>query len=285
MERLYSSSFKSLTISIYLFNNISNFYINSGNLGLSSLFNVTPTIFLALAVIPFHFLTILFYYLMPSEVQEGKWKRLKQWITKLMKKLFIMLTFGWYIRYIFETNQYVLISCVYEVFMFNTFDSAHIISLWFAILLWFSWWILIIFVLWLSLSSYEVSEKVHCKLGEVFSGVKMNKKCKFYVSVLLIRRALYVVLLITLNSIQSWLLISILSIIQLWYLVFIIFLRPFANKKDNIIEISNEIFFWALLSSLIFLNTESDWNPAITDIYMWTIALNSMFIFSIMMSK
>ena len=83
----------------------------------SSLFNITPTIILALAVIPIHLLTTLFYYLMPSEAQEGKWKRLKQWITKLMKKLFIMFTFNWYIRYILETNQYVLISCVYEAFV------------------------------------------------------------------------------------------------------------------------------------------------------------------------
>ena len=144
---------------------------------------------------------------------------------------------------------------------------------------------LVLFVFWLSFSSYKIYEEKHSKLEEIFNGLKMQKSSKLYVSTLLIRRALFVVLLITLTSIQSWLLISILSLFQFWYLVYIIILRPFKSIKDNIIEISNELYFSILLSSLTFLNSETDWNSSITNIYMWVIGSNGFIIFFVITGK
>ena len=113
----------------------------------------------------------------------------------------------------------------------------------------------------------------------------MHKWRKSYVLVLLMRRAIFVILLITLQSIQSWILIVILSILEIWYLIYIVILRPFKEKKDNIIEITNEIFFSVLLSSLIFLNSENDWNSILIDIYIWIIMSNTLTVFIIIICK
>ena len=113
----------------------------------------------------------------------------------------------------------------------------------------------------------------------------MKKKSKLYVPVLLMRRAIFVILLITLQCIKSSILIGLLSILEIWYLIYIIILRPFEEKKNNIIEIINEIFFSVLLSSLLYLKSESDWNSKITDIYMWIIMSNTLIIFIIIISK
>ena len=217
----------------------------------SSIFNISTIIILILIMIPFHLLVILFYKLMFTGEPKGKWKWIKIWTRKLINKLFFILTFGWYIRFILETNQYVLISSIYEIYRFNVSDYKRIISFSFAIFMLYLCFGGFIFASWISLSSYDVSKENHSKLGEIFSGLKMQKKWKFYISVLLFRRAIFVVLLIVLSSVQSWILISMLSLIELGYLIFIIIIRPFKSQKDNVIEITNELFFLVLLSSLI----------------------------------
>ena len=251
----------------------------------SSIYNISPTIILALLMIPIHLLILLLYRLIPTEAAEGRWKFAKTKSIKIVKNLFVILTFGWYIRYIFQTNQYVLISWINEMYSFTILDSKRIISLLFSILVSWLCLCLIICVLSLSLSSYEVIKNKHNKVGEIFSGVKMVRKSKIYVSVLLIRRAIFAILLITLQFIQSWILVTMLGVLQIWYLIYIIILRPFEEKWNNIIEIVNEIFFSILLNSLIFLNTESAWSSTVTDIYMWLIMSNTITIFIVIVCK
>ena len=251
----------------------------------SSIYNIYPVVILALLIIPIHFLILFLYILMPTEAPEGRWKFIKRVSIKLVNRLFAILTFGWYIRYILETNQYVLISWINEVYSFTISDSQRTISLLFSILVSWLCLCLIICVSLLSLSSYEVIKNKHNKVGEIFNGVKMMKRNKLYVPILLMRRAICVILLITLQSIQSWILIAILSIFQIWYLIYIVILRPFEEKRNNIIEIVNEIFFCILLISLIFLNSESVWNSTLIEIYMWIIISNTLAFFIIVICK
>ena len=233
----------------------------------SSLFNISPTIILALMIVPLHLLVAIFYKLMPKDEPKGRWKWVKRYAEKVIKKIFLILTFGWYIRYIFETNQYILISCINEIYHINITKLSSIISFAFAILTIWACFGLILWVFLLSLSSYEISKDTHSYLGEIYNGVKTKKKNKLYVSIMLIRRALFIALLFTLAFIQSWLMITILSVIQFWYLTYIILIRPFESKKYNMIEIINETFFLFFLCSLIFLNSKENWNSQITNIY------------------
>ena len=66
-------------------------------------------------------------------------------------------------------------------------------------------------------------------------------------------------------------LVGILSIIQFCYVIWIIVLRPFSETKGNIIEIINELFFIVLLGSLVYLNSEENWNATNTSIYQYSL--------------
>ena len=222
---------------------------------------------------------------MPTKAPEGRWKFMKRMSVKFVNKLFIILTFDLYIRYIFETNQYVLISWINEMFSFITSEPKRIVSRLFSIFVFWMCLCLIICVSLLSISSYEVTKNKHNRFGEIFSGIKMVKKSKLYVSILLMRRAIFVILLITLQSIQSWILVTILGVLQIWYLICIIIVRPFEEKNSNIIEIVNEIFTTVLLNSLIFLNSEGAWNSTLTEVYMWIIISNTLLILFIIICK
>ena len=193
-----------------------------------------------------------------------------------MKKIVIIFTYGYYIRFILETNQFLLLSSMNEVYTMNTSDSVNILSLLFAWFVLSSWIFLIAIVTYLSLSSYEVSQKDHSKIEEIFTGLKMQKKTKFYSSFLIMRRTVLVILLISLSSMNSRLMISILWFIQLAYLIYIATSSPFLETKWNIIEWVNEVFFIFLLSYLLLTNDESDWTNSITSAYTWTVATNSI---------
>ena len=176
-----------------------NFSLNDKTLELlsvnsfSSLFNFFPIFILVIIMILLHLLVLILYKLMPIDDSE-EWKWNWMLLVKLINKLFAIMTYGWYIRYIFQTNQYILISWIYEIYHFNVSDIKRIASLCFAILILCLCIVLIIFALWLSLSSYEVLKDNHNKIGEIFRGIKMQKISKLYVTILFIRRVVFIAL-------------------------------------------------------------------------------------------
>ena len=137
----------------------------------------------------------------------------------------------------------------------------------------------------LSISSYKLIEGNHNKLGEIFTGLKTQNKFRIYTPILMTRRMIYVLILISIISISSKIVIGILSAIQIGYEVYILYLRPFSRVKDNIIEILLETYFLVLLFGLIFLNASSDWSSFIISAYMWIIASSNMVVLLITLSK
>ena len=251
----------------------------------STIYNLLPMFILIWLIGIFHSITFIIVRIFSRRSEDRK----QSWMLWIIKwsfgKLFMFLTFSWYIRYILEMNQYMLISSINEIFNFDTSTSLRIISVCFAFLILSFWLSLIVLTSKLTFSAYESIEGGHNKIGEFFNGVKMEKKSKLYVVVLLIRRFVYVFLLISLVSIQSWILISVLSILQFGYALFIIILRPFKEIRCNLIEILNELYFIVLLSALIFLNKKEDWNNTITTIYMGILSSNTLMAFVILFSK
>ena len=242
----------------------------------SSIYNIS-TFFASLILFAiFHLSVKLLSNLFNKCEPKGIWKGFISTIKLILKKIVIIFTYGYYIRFILETNQFLLLSSMNEVYTMNTSDSVNILSLLFAWFVLSSWIFLIAIVTYLSLSSYEVSQKDHSKIEEIFTGLKMQKKTKFYSSFLIMRRTVLVILLISLSSMNSRLMISILWFIQLAYLIYIATSSPFLETKWNIIEWVNEVFFIFLLSYLLLTNDESDWTNSITSAYTWTVATNSI---------
>ena len=237
----------------------------------SSVYNIAPFIATLLIVIVLHLLVIIFMKLFTVCSADWVW----YWLVKIMKwiteKLYNILTFGYYIRAALEINQYLLICSVYETYLFDTSQSFRIVSLAFAMLVLIGWILIEVFAFCLSTSSYAIDEDKHNKLGELFSGLKMDKRFKFYVVILVFRRSIFVVLLLTWVSVASRLLIGVLTFLQLIYLSYVCYLRPFKKLKDNLIEIMNETYFMLLLSALIYFNTKSNWSSIAITIYMWVI--------------
>ena len=209
-------------------------------------------------------------------------RKVSEWI---IDKCLAIMTYGYYIRFVMQMNQFLLVASIYEIYNLKLSNVFNFISFIFALLvllfcLCYTW-----VVLYLSLSSYKMTEEGRNKIGEFFMGIKMEKKYKFFVTVLILRRTFFIVLIIYLMSISSRFLVVILSSIQLAYLLYVIFIRPYIQVKGNMIEIINEIYFLLLLSYLLFWNRESEWTPLLTSIYCYLITSNSIVNFIIIMSK
>ena len=251
----------------------------------SSIYNITPFIVSMLAMLAVNLVVLVLSKLLSKCRTDWKWGwpiKFMKWVTE---KLFNFLTFGYYIRAVLEMNQFLLICSVYEVYSFNVSQLFRVISLGFALLTIASWVITSSFMFYLSASLYSIDESKHNKLGEFFNGLKMQRRFKLHAFLLMLRRTVFVILLLTWDSVASRLLIGILAFLQLIYLAYVCFMRPFWQFKDNLIEIINEIYFLWLLSALIYLNVESYWSSTSTSIYMWSVCSNSMVVFVITMSR
>ena len=251
----------------------------------SSVYNTAPFFVSLLVVIVCHLVVIVFMKLLAK--CKTDWKL--GWIVKLMvwiaDKIYKLLSFSYYIRVALEINQYLLICSVYEIYSFNTSQPFRVASLAFAILILILWISTLALAIYLSMSAYTVNEGKHNKLGEFFNGLKILRKFKFYTCMLILRRTIFIVLLVTWISLASRLLIGLLVLLQLVYLAYVCYLRPFRELKDNLNEIMNEVYFLLLLSSLVYLNEESYWSSTVTSIYMWIVCSNSMAVLFILIGK
>ena len=138
---------------------------------------------------------------------------------------------------------------------------------------------------YLTFSSYSLNENEHNKLEEFFRGLQFDEKHKFYTTVLLLRRLIFIVLLIIWVSISSRALIVILSLIQVGYVIYLSYIRPYKDLKGNLIEILNEFYFWFLIVYLIAINAESEWSILKESIYMYVLVSNTLVIFMIVLGK
>ena len=145
--------------------------------------------------------------------------------------------------------------------------------------------IIILFAIFQNKVSEEESPEKRSKFAHLFNGVSPNKKSRLYIAILQIRRAVFVILLITVGPVSSTLIISILVGLQVIYLSILIIIRPFELVKCNIIEVLNEMYFFTMLASLLKFNSIEGWEGTPTTIYAWFISSNSIFGFTIILSK
>ena len=205
-------------------------------------------------MILFHLCIVALSKIFSKWRQRGNQSWFPKWINWIIDKLFKIMTFRFYIRSVLQSNQYLLISSINEIYCFDTSKPLKILSLIFAFGVISFCLLLIAFPIYLILSSYKAVENTHNKLEEFFTELKDDKKYKICTWFLLIRRIVLLWLLLTLNSITSRLLIGLCAIVlvlNVWYLTIF---RPFEKSRVNVIEIINEIYFLLLMSSLIFLN-------------------------------
>ena len=213
--------------------------------------------------------------------ENGRYAKLIRYIKRVLNKIFEILTFGYYIRSMLEINQFALISSINEIYLFNTSQRYRVVSLVFAFIVLIGCILLIVFVLFLSLINKRQDKEKLNQSEEFFSGLKVLKKSRLYVWILMWRRVVYVLLLITLVSTSSIAIIITLASLQVFYTACIIYLRPYSEFKSNMIEILNEITFFVWISWLIYFNTSSRWSSGPTSAYIWLIVSNNIISFTI----
>ena len=249
----------------------------------STIANTSPILMFLFLICLIHIWICLFRcFLLKFKDNDNWFVKFIIWITN---KVFNLLTFSFYIRNVLEISQFVFISTTNEIFEHNTSSTDRLISFIFTIfvvVLYVSLWVFIQFLIF---SDYRLSENEHNKLGEFFSGLKSNKKSRFYLTLLLLRRFAFIALIITLASIPSRGLIGILLFIQLLYAGYIAYLRPYTEVKSNIIEIINELYFTLLIWIFLVFNEKDDWSSLKTDIWMWLLTSNTLISFLIIFSK
>ena len=189
----------------------------------------------------------------------------------------ILFTFALYIRVILQTNQFILISWVSEIYQFNFYGTKRIISIIIALFVFIAWIAIIAITIILTWSNdayklYESPDE-RSKFEQLFSEVSLNKKSRIFVWLLQIRRAVFVILLITIGPEFSIIAISILVGLQLIYFILLVVIRPYKEVNCNAIEIINELYFLVILASLLKYNNAADWEGTPTTAYIWWIKI------------
>ena len=186
----------------------------------SSVYNTYSFVNMLFSLIPAN-LTIYILYMLFNRIKVcGRWPKLNKLFKWIILKLFNFFTFGYYLRFFLEMNQYFLTSSLYEIYSFNTHEDLLIISLVYSFLLFLVCLFLIILTVYLSLSSYQLNEDRHNKLGEFFEELKIQKKFRFYSASILLRKLLFIVLLVNWVSLDSQILIGLLTFFQVIFLIY-----------------------------------------------------------------
>ena len=232
--------------------------------------------------------SLLIYYIRKlaykcRESQRCSWgAKTQYWIVDKLYKLMVL---GYFIRTGLQMSQFILISSFNEIYQWDTTDFYRLISFLFSMSMVLIFLLVVILVLYLTFSKYRLDEKEHNLLKEFFRGVQQNKRHRFYVSLLLLRRFWFVILLITWLFISSRVLTIVLSLIQFLYILSLSYLRPYEETKGNLIEIMNEIYFGFLVIFLAIVNTEDEWNSIKTKTYMWVLVSNTLVVLVIVLGR
>jgi ABC-type cobalt transport system substrate-binding protein len=105
-----------------------------------------------------------------------------------------------------------------------------------------------------------VDELEESRISEFYSGLKPFRWARTFNHVSVVRRLILSTLLIFLYDEGKVLKISLITGVQAAFVVYLIALRPFSKRKDNILEMITEIGFLIISASLIYFNKESKWD-------------------------
>ena len=250
-----------------------------------SIYNINEMLTWVLLIILLH-IFMYFVLIWVRRADEPRWwitlRKALKWIAS---NLYKVLTFSFYIRNFIEMALLIIICSIYEIRKSNTENGYHIFSFIFAIIAELLYWVFIVYSIWFAVSLWKSDENNPSKFEEFFVGFRPNILSRLYISVTLIRRIIYVALLITLVSRAEITIICIIAFAQFCFTIYLICLRPFTEIVANIISILGEIFYFVFLFCLIFFYKESDWNSLKISLFIWSICLSIMIILVMIISK
>ncbi|CAI2384176.1 unnamed protein product [Moneuplotes crassus] len=261
--------------------NLSEIGIESG----STFYNNFTLIFLIfLVLLPSHICSMLVPRCKKMPYSESKWKsKIGRLINKGKDILFELFNLTIYLRLFLEAYQFIMLGSVSEIFRLEYTEYVSFLISCVAL-------IFCAFLLYVSYHVYATTMKFYDEeqfyyFKELARGLKDSKEARIYTFFLLLRRFVLVIWLISVKDANKYFAIVFLSVFQLFYFSRIVYSRPLAGKCENIVEITNEVFFTVLACLLLHLNTTDVWEGTNTSVYLYILISNNVVIAMIMLSN
>ena len=221
-------------------------------------------------------ITLFQFFVIPTYLIWSKKSKPDTKKYKIVSRIYQLFALSIYIRLWMETNQFLMMSSLYQIYSWSFINYRHFIS--FALSLF--WIVFVIFLIIVSMIQWRrlmngYSENKHHYFKEFLSSIKDKPWTRIYTSWMMTRRLLLVSLLILGSSLKSIYIVSTMTVLQIIYLTIVLILRPFKEFKNNLINSLNEVYYLVLILMLVYFNIPERWTDTIATIYMYLVMSNS----------
>ncbi|CAI2387031.1 unnamed protein product [Moneuplotes crassus] len=252
---------------------LNDFGLESG----SSLVNNLSFILFLIFIAIIHFILIL---VIAMSADEGSCcVKLFNCITTKLRAIF---TYTIYIRALLEAFVLLVVSLFAEFYSTSSqMPIFKLISLVFAIGMMISLSVLVILFI-RHLRNTDPEERDEGPYKELYCGVKESKLAMTFNLFFLLRRLLFVFVLVLLQALPLVVKLSLIMVLEICYIGFVIvYIRPFEKIDLNVVELANEIFFSFFLCSLFSFNQEQNWTTSFITIYIYALTANNFIVVAI----
>ncbi|CAI2365377.1 unnamed protein product [Moneuplotes crassus] len=205
-------------------------------------------------------------------------------IAIIRDKVIDIIFFVAYARLLLEAHETMVISSALEIREFDSSSASAIIShliSWVFLLLCLIIPTFALYLFYTHRNRYDPDKKTPTM--EFFEGLKNNKWSRFYSFLLLFRRVLFVLIVIFMtDNVHRAYIYSILLVSQLAYFGTLIYLRPFEEMQDNIIELVNELFLVGVICYLFAMTSGDKWTNTAISWFMIILTINCLIVLAIM---
>ena len=224
-------------------------------------------------------------FLAVRRILNARWSN-RPWVKSVIDKIYRLFTLWLYLRLIMEAYQFLLIWSTYEIHSFKTSTSSEIASLVIAILVFVVWIVFTKFVFVLTLKQIYLSpNESKSYFDEIFDGTKDTKYSKYYSFMFIMRKALIIMFMLFLPSLNIIIKVGFFVLIQSLYYLYLVSVRPLEKAKDNLIGVINETLMLMLANMLFKFNKEPDWTTSSKMVFFMSISIANLIVSIICISK
>ena len=134
-------------------------------------------------------------------------------------------------------------------------------------------------------STVETLEKSQSYFDEIFDGTKDTNFSKYYSFMFIMRKALIIMFMLFLPSLNIIIKVGFFVLIQSLYYLYLVSVRPLEILKDNLIGVINETLILLLANMLFKYNKKPDWTSTSETVFFMSISFTNLIVWIIWISK
>jgi hypothetical protein len=211
--------------------------------------------------------------------------KLKNILARIRNSSLNFFFFTFFVRTFIEAFVTINLSGTSEIYQLEVEQWNLIISLLITIILMGIWisliWVNIIYC-W-KYRNQKFPEKFF--FMQLFDGLNNNNTSRLYRSFSLTRKLIFVLLVVFFEDVSRTSAFSVILASQTVMWVLIIVFRPFENFSDNLVNIITEGFVIYVIALFFALDSEDKWTGTLTDVFIYSVIVNSWAISSILSGR